>query len=143
MLCALCDQDDHIMQAIAVCRRCGAGACRAHATLFCYPGAPGGMLGMSPPRREYVCQLCVQDTVRKPAGQRVIGASDAALPDAESLIRAAEALLVGQRQPLVARIGQHWRKWWQARLLRVLPGLARQKVRQPRSLDDPAGRHVG
>ncbi len=46
MYCAVCDQGERVIAAIAVCQRCGGGVCRTHLHTFCYPAAPGGHAGV-------------------------------------------------------------------------------------------------
>ncbi len=139
MLCAVCNQEERVMSAIAVCQRCGAGVCRTHLYTFCYADAPAGMRGLSSPRRECVCHLCLRDMARKPAERRVAAVSDGPLPDAETLIHTVEALL---NQPPGLRPARPWRQRWQTLVGWALPGLEARKARQPRALDAPAKGHA-
>jgi hypothetical protein len=114
MFCAICDQDERATSAIAVCQRCGVGVCRAHLHTLAHAGAPGGMLGLSPQKRECVCHLCLRDMAQRPSGQRVHSAPDAALPDAEVLIQTVEALLNKKIPMLRSRPQRRWQRLWQS-----------------------------
>jgi hypothetical protein len=128
MHCVVCDQNE---TAVAVCRRCGGGVCRAHLRIVLHPGAPGGMLGVSAPSRECVCHLCARvGLAGQSAGQITSNALPAGdLPDAETLLQVVETLLSDKKRAPPQR---SWQRRWQALLHRMLPGRGSRRAQERR-----------
>jgi hypothetical protein len=134
MNCVICDQEGHAVSALAICQRCGGGACRVHLEILCAPSAPSGMAGMHAPRREHVCQRCLkQDGLQQTSRRGKSKGREAGLPDAREAVQAAEALLFRKRQATRSWPAALWQRIWQWRLGRMSTGQPKEEARLPRS----------
>ena len=114
MYCAICDQNNQAVNAIAICLRCGSGVCRSHLQIVISPGTPQGMVGMSPPTRKCVCLLCLESAQTSPAPiANTPRTSTPELPDAQKTLQAAEALLHEKRQIDRPGMNNPLRRIWQ------------------------------
>lgn len=107
MVCYYCIEQGREVQAVALCRWCGAAVCCNHVVEVRSASGPAALIGPPlPSRRELVCHCCwaarSQSAATTPR-QRIDLREDA-LPEVTDAVQFAEAFLSGKYIPLQSRL---------------------------------------